>query len=122
MPNVAPEPSPDQGLPSSSTVSITLDFPLRAIDALRDRGFLAAGPASPDDIAGAVFAMLSAAWRAGVVSDAQEETKSEPLLTRGSVPFMITTAMKQQLRDLGYTDEQIREMPPAEAHQILNTA
>jgi hypothetical protein len=125
MPNAAPEPTPDQGLPPN-TVSITLEFPLRAIDALRDRGFLAADPASPDDIAAAVFAMLSAAWRAGVVSDAQsdaqEETKSEPSLTRGSVPFMITIAMKQQLRELGYTDEQIREMPPAEAHQIINTA
>jgi hypothetical protein len=121
MPDVAPEPTPDQGL-APNTVSITLDFPLRAIDALRDRGFLAAGPASPDDIAAAVFAMLSAAWRAGVVSDAREEMKREPLLTRGSVPFMITMAMKQQLRDLGYTDEQIREMAPAEAHQIINTA
>jgi hypothetical protein len=35
---------------------------------------------------------------------------------------MITAAMKQQLRELGYTDMQIREMRPAEAHQIINTA
>jgi hypothetical protein len=118
--NVTPGATLDPGRPPN-TVSITLDFPLIAIDALRDRGFLAAGPASPDDIAAAVLAMLGAAWRAGVISDAQDETKSEPS-RRGSVPFMITTAMKQQLRDLGFTDVQIREMRPAEAHQIINTA
>jgi hypothetical protein len=118
--NVTPGPTPDPG-PPPNTVSITLDFPLVAIDALRDRGFLAAGPASPDDIAVAVFAMLGAAWRAGVISDAQDETKSKPS-TRGGVPFMITAAMKQQLLELGYTDVQIREMQPAEAHQIINTA
>jgi len=118
--NVTPRPTPDPG-PPSNTVRIALDFPLVAIDALRDRGFLAVGPASPDDIAAAVFAMLGAAWRAGVISDAQDGTKSEPS-TRGSVPFMITAAMKQQLRELGYTDVQIHEMRPAEAHQIINTA
>jgi hypothetical protein len=121
MPNVTPESTPEPEGPSE-TVSITLDFPRVAIDALRDRGFLAAGPASPDVIAAAVFAMLSAAWRAGIVSDAQPETKREPLLTRGSVPFMITAAMKQRLRELGYTDVQIREMQPAQAHQIINAA
>jgi hypothetical protein len=37
----------------------------------------------------------------------------------GSVPFMITQAQRQKLRDLGYRGEQIREMKPAEAHDIL---
>jgi hypothetical protein len=119
MPNVTPRSTLDLEQPPD-TVCITLDFSLAAIDALRDRGFLAAGPASPDDIAAAVFAMLNAAWRAGVISDAQDEAKGEPP-TRSGVPFMITAAMKQQLRDLGYTDVQIREMRPAEAHRIINT-
>jgi hypothetical protein len=35
---------------------------------------------------------------------------------------MVTAKMKQQLRDLGYTDAQIREMRPAEAHQIIDAA
>jgi hypothetical protein len=39
--------------------------------------------------------------------------------TRARVPFMVTAAMKRQLRDAGYTDTQIREMRPAEAHQII---
>ncbi len=33
--------------------------------------------------------------------------------------FMITRAQKEALRQRGYTDEQIREMPPEEAHRIL---
>jgi hypothetical protein len=37
----------------------------------------------------------------------------------GGIPFIITHGMKAALRGLGYTDEQIREMTPAEAHQIL---
>jgi hypothetical protein len=32
---------------------------------------------------------------------------------------MITQAQKERLRELGYTDEQIREMTPAAAHNIL---
>jgi RecA-family ATPase len=36
-----------------------------------------------------------------------------------STPLLITKAQKQRLRDLGYTEAQIREMKPAEAHAIL---
>ena len=36
-----------------------------------------------------------------------------------SFSLMITQAQKAQLRELGYTDEQIREMTPAAAHKIL---
>jgi hypothetical protein len=114
-------PVPDPGLPPGS-VHVGLDFLPTAVAALRQAGFLAAGPASPDDIAVAVFWMLSAAWRAGITSDARDEATSEPSSTRGSVPFMVTAEMKRQLRDLGYTDVQIREMRPAEAHQIINAA
>lgn len=32
---------------------------------------------------------------------------------------MVTAAMKRQLRNAGYSDAQIREMRPAEAHQII---
>jgi len=35
------------------------------------------------------------------------------------IPFMVTRAMKERLRGLGYTDEQIADMRPAEAHDIL---
>jgi hypothetical protein len=120
-PNVTPAPEPDPGLPPG-TVHVGLDFTPNAVAALRKAGFLAAGPASPDDIAVAVFGMLSAAWQAGITSGAPDAATSEPSSTRASVPLMVTAEMKRQLRDLGYTDAQIREMRPAEAHQIINAA
>jgi hypothetical protein len=119
-PSVTPAPALDPDLPPG-TVHVGLDFTPNAVAALRKAGFLAAGRASPDDIAAAVFGMLSAAWQAGITSDAQDEA-TEPSLTRGSVPFMVTAEMKRQLRELGYTDAQIRELRPAEAHQIINAA
>jgi hypothetical protein len=45
-----------------------------------------------------------------------------PASTVASVPFMITAAMKAGLRARGYTDQQIADMRPADAHQILNAA
>jgi hypothetical protein len=36
-----------------------------------------------------------------------------------SVPFMITQAQKVELRARGYSDEQVRDMTPQEAHAIL---
>jgi hypothetical protein len=42
--------------------------------------------------------------------------------TVASVPFMITAAMKTELRARGCTDAQIADMRPAEAHKILNGA
>jgi hypothetical protein len=35
------------------------------------------------------------------------------------IPFMVTQSMKRRLRLLGYTDEQIADMRPDEAHKIL---
>jgi hypothetical protein len=35
------------------------------------------------------------------------------------VSFFITQAQKAQLRERGYSDDQIAQMKPAEAHQIL---
>ena len=45
-----------------------------------------------------------------------------PESTRASVPFMITLSMKAQLRALGFTAEQIAEMTPAQAHEILSNS
>ena len=39
--------------------------------------------------------------------------------TTASVSFMITQHQKEQLRGLGYTEEQILEMKPEDAHAIL---
>jgi hypothetical protein len=39
--------------------------------------------------------------------------------TIASVSFMITQQQKEMLRELGYTEEQIREMTPENAHTIL---
>jgi len=43
---------------------------------------------------------------------------TEPESTAG-VPFMVTAAMKQQLRERGFTDDQIRNLTPQEANHIL---
>src|SRR5262249_29403192 len=93
-PNVTPAPAPDPDLPPG-TVRVGLDFTPNAVAALRKAGFLAAGPPSPDAIAVAVFGMLSAAWQAGITSDAQDEVTSEPSSTCASVPFMVTAEMKR---------------------------
>jgi hypothetical protein len=37
------------------------------------------------------------------------------------IPFLITAAQKAALRGLGYTDDAIREMTPATAHEVLRT-
>jgi hypothetical protein len=37
-------------------------------------------------------------------------------------PFFITNSQKAQLRDRGYSDDEIAKMEPAEAHQILGLA
>jgi hypothetical protein len=39
--------------------------------------------------------------------------------TTASVSFMITQHQKEQLRDLGYTAQQIRKLKPEDAHAIL---
>jgi hypothetical protein len=58
-PNVTPAPALNPDLPPG-TVHVGLDLAPNAVAALRKAGFLAAGRASPDDIAAAVFGMLSA--------------------------------------------------------------
>lgn len=41
-------------------------------------------------------------------------------VTQASVPFMITQAQTERLRQLGKTDDEIRNMTPEEAHKILS--
>jgi hypothetical protein len=42
-----------------------------------------------------------------------------PSLPAAQVSFFITQAQKTQLRERGYSDDQIAKMKPAEAHRIL---
>jgi hypothetical protein len=37
------------------------------------------------------------------------------------IPFMITIAMKEALRERGLSDEDIRQMVPEDAHKLLLT-
>jgi glucose/arabinose dehydrogenase len=39
--------------------------------------------------------------------------------TGGQVPFMITNAQKQQLREMGHDDDAINKMTPEQAHKAL---
>lgn len=47
------------------------------------------------------------------------EHSAAPATLEQGTPFMITRAMKSRLADLGYSVEDIREMTPAQARQIL---
>jgi hypothetical protein len=49
----------------------------------------------------------------------QMPEKPAPAAQAG-IPFMMTSAMKVTLRDLGYSDEAIANMTPAVAHEIIN--
>ena len=51
-------------------------------------------------------------------SNAKDATVQSPGKV-ARVPFMITQAQKAQLREKGYTDEQIGKMKPADAHNAL---
>jgi len=43
----------------------------------------------------------------------------DPPGQHASVSLIITQAQKEQLRERGYTDEEIREMKPQDAHRVL---
>jgi uncharacterized protein YbaP (TraB family) len=49
---------------------------------------------------------------------AKAEIAAKPAAVTG-MPSMITNAMKRQLADRGHTPEQIRNMTPGQAHEIL---
>src|SRR6516165_6423170 len=56
----------------------------------------------------------------GMIKEPTMETMNQGAQTSEGIAFVMTQAMKQQLRDLGFTPEQIREMPPAIGHHIIN--
>lgn len=53
------------------------------------------------------------------VKEALTEAPVAPTKASASVPFMITKQMESQLRELGYTEDVINKMTPAEAHAHL---
>jgi hypothetical protein len=76
---------------------------------------LAAGPPRRSDAAIVLAAgEASASDRAQRVFEASTEGRNGE---GGS--FFVTQAQKDQLRERGYTDEQIREMKPEDAHRAL---
>lgn len=62
----------------------------------------------------------SAAPAADAPTIADDQARTAPAdSTVARVPFMITQAMRERLRALGKTDDEIRQMTPAEANAIL---
>jgi hypothetical protein len=51
------------------------------------------------------------------ILDSQPATTAEP---QPGVAAFITRGMRQQLKDLGYSDDAIRNMKPADAHAVIN--
>jgi len=49
----------------------------------------------------------------------REEPAAGEASADGRIPFMTTAAMKEKLRELNFTDEQIANLTPQEAHEIL---
>jgi hypothetical protein len=47
-----------------------------------------------------------------------EAATSQPAEQVGQVSLMITLAQKERLRDMGYSDEQIINMTPEQAHKL----
>jgi hypothetical protein len=56
---------------------------------------------------------------ANIESPVAEPAQEAPAAPSEGIPFMITRAMKAQLRKRGFADDQIAEMLPADAHRIL---
>jgi hypothetical protein len=54
-----------------------------------------------------------------VSSGSKVDDAATPPSTGAEVSFFITRAQKALLRKMGYSDEQIAQMKPAEAHRIL---
>ena len=85
--------------------------------------------ASRAQAAGGVFATdeeTRAVWAEQVgkcpldTSDVPAVGESEKFQVKGAqVPFMITQSQKQALRKMGFDDDQISNMTPAQAHRLL---
>jgi len=57
----------------------------------------------------------------GACDSVKPQAEARKSSARGaSIPFMITRAMKYQLHDRGLSDDQIANLTPQEAHEILN--
>ena len=57
-----------------------------------------------------------------VVADDRNEPVTPAAISEipAGIPLMITRRQREQLRELGWSDEQIREMTPEEGHRKLN--
>lgn len=51
-----------------------------------------------------------------------DEMRADETLEQGGIPLMITQSMKQQLEGLGYTADEIKEMTPKRAWEILRAS
>lgn len=67
--------------------------------------------------AGGCCAQCGICWKAGKWTMGQFTAARK---SGAAIPFMITRAMKQALRDLGFSDEQIKYMTPKTAHAHIN--
>ena len=63
-----------------------------------------------------VHSILQRKKVADLIRGQLEETTTT---TTTSIPFMITQAMKVELGSLGYSEEEIRNMTPSDAHTFL---
>ena len=57
--------------------------------------------------------------RLGRANDDETSGAAEPTSASPAVSLMITNQQRARLRELGYSDEAIRLMTPAEAHEQL---
>jgi hypothetical protein len=95
----------------------------RPDDQRKKRKFVVPGPSWNDADAGS--ATIIPFPTASPITSAEQDafgpsdkgTSAAP--TTAAMPFMLTAAHKRELRALGYTDEEIREMTPQKGHDIL---
>ena len=81
-----------------------------------------------DEFIGAIQALKLFMVRSDLLRPSSDEQlpKDDPALRgieesswQASVSLMITQQQKDTLRELGYTDDQIRDMKPEDAHRVL---
>lgn len=68
------------------------------------------------------LAVTAEASLAGVGHPNGDQRTSSHAQPSGSVSLMITKRQRAQLRELGYSDDHVREMTPTEAHRHLGVA
>jgi hypothetical protein len=87
-------------------------MPINRKNSPNQRHKLSAGSSAP------VKRQLGDRRAASSESNAEDST-AVPAVRGAQVSFFITQAQKAQLRAKGYSDTQIAQMKPAEAHKIL---